>query len=215
MLYPQGEVPLVSDFGFAVSVGQEVRIGIDVTNITNLTPPHGTCGEKSLKYYEKYSRNACRMECSTDFIVKTCGCKMFYMPGNIPICDLETSYYCSRAALAMVANMNNTCECPVPCSQLIYKPIMSSAKFTSDIYNSYLEEYFQSPIGHFDKNIARVNIFFQELAVHEVQEVKAYNIFGLLCDIGGSLGLWLGGSILTVIEILDICFKGCCSSAWR
>ncbi|XP_070562172.1 acid-sensing ion channel 2-like [Ptychodera flava] len=85
MLYPQGEVPLVGDLGFAVSVGQEVRIGIDVTNITNLTPPHGSCGKRALKYYDKYSRNSCRMECVTDFMVESCGCKMFYMPGTVLI----------------------------------------------------------------------------------------------------------------------------------
>ncbi|XP_070560645.1 acid-sensing ion channel 2-like [Ptychodera flava] len=215
MLYPQGEVPLVGDLGFAVSVGQKVRVGIDVTNITNLAPPHGSCGEKSLKYYDKYSRNACRMECATDFMVQMCGCKLFYMPGNVTVCDIQTAYYCGHEALVTVRNINATCECPVPCSQLIYKPNLSSAKFTSDIYGAYLENHFQVPSGHFDKNFAKLNIFFQELAVHEVHEEKAYSIFGLLCDIGGSLGLWLGGSILTVIEIFDICFKGCCSSAWR
>ncbi|XP_070559986.1 acid-sensing ion channel 2-like [Ptychodera flava] len=215
MLYPQGEVPLVGDLGFAVSVGQEVRIGIDVTNITNLTPPHGSCGKRALKYYDKYSRNSCRMECVTDFMVESCGCKMFYMPGNVTICDIETAYYCGRAALAMVTNISDTCECPVPCSQLIYKPILSNAKFTSDIYGIYLEDIYKLPRVYCDKNIAKLDIFFQELALHEVQEEKAYGILGLLCDLGGSLGLWLGGSILTVIEILDICFKGCCGSAWR
>ncbi|XP_070560646.1 acid-sensing ion channel 2-like [Ptychodera flava] len=215
MLYRQGDVPLVGDLGFAVSVGQEVRIGIDVTNITNITPPHGSCGEKSLKYYDKYSINACRMECSTDFMVQMCGCKLFYMPGNITVCDIQQSFYCGQAASVTLRNTNGTCECPVPCSQLIYKPNLSGAKFTSDILGAHLENRYHLPSGHFEKNLAKLNIFFQELAVHEVEEEKAYNIFGLLCDIGGSLGLWLGGSILTVIEILDICFKGCFGSAWR
>ncbi|XP_070560649.1 acid-sensing ion channel 1-like isoform X2 [Ptychodera flava] len=215
MLYQQGDIPLVADLGFAVSVGEEVLVGVDVTSIQNLPPPHGSCGKKHLKYYDEYSRNACRMECKTDYMVDYCGCRMFYMPGNATVCDFRVMYVCGQVALAELMNEESRCECPLPCTQVIYKPNLSHAKYTYQAFANFQAEYFGVPPEYFESNLVKLHIFFQELAIHEVQEEVAYNIFGLLCDIGGSLGLWLGGSILTVIEILDICFKGCCGSAWH
>ncbi|XP_070552311.1 acid-sensing ion channel 2-like [Ptychodera flava] len=228
MLYPQGDVPLVTDLGFAIAVGEEVRIGVEVTRITNLAPPHGTCGEKHLSYYQRYSKNACRMECKTHFMVRSCGCKLFYMPGNATVCNLKESHICGQKALdafvnaqslyphrGTVVNASSSCDCPDPCSRVIYKPNLSHAKFPSDAYAEFLQYIIGLPLSYLSDNIAKVDIFFQELSINEVEQQKAYDIFGLLCDIGGALGLWLGGSVLTVMEIIDICFKGCCSRTWH
>ncbi|XP_070560652.1 acid-sensing ion channel 1C-like isoform X1 [Ptychodera flava] len=213
MLYEQGDVPLISDLGFAVAPGEDVRVGIEVTKVVNLPPPHGICGEKSLKYYNRYSVNACQMECKTDHVVEHCGCKAFFMPGNANVCDVKQYYNCLQ--YAEFSFTNKTCDCPVPCTQVIYKPSLSHAKYPSDAYATYLESAYGYPREVFTANMAKVDVYFQELSVTEITQEKAYGVFALLCDIGGSLGLWLGGSILTVMEIIDIFLKGCCRTSWH
>ncbi|XP_070552778.1 acid-sensing ion channel 1C-like [Ptychodera flava] len=215
MLYKQGDVPLVGEMGFAVPVGEEVRVGVEVTNITNLPPPHGVCRDKELTYYSRYSKNACRLECFTEFILRTCGCRLAYMPGNATVCDISQAYGCGNWALSLFVNQSSQCDCPVPCSRVMYRPNLSHAKFPSDIYSSFLSSLFGMPSSTFSGNIAKLDIFFQELSVTQIEQQEAYDIFGLLCDIGGALGLWLGGSILTVIEIFDIIMKGCFTRGWH
>ena len=41
------------------------------------------------------------------------------------------------------------------------------------------------------------------MSISKLIEKKSYDIFSLACDIGGSLGLFLGASIVTLIELLD------------
>jgi len=43
----------------------------------------------------------------------------------------------------------------------------------------------------------------QDLTFDDIEEVLAYSTIPLLCDIGGSLGLFLGASVLTFFEIIE------------
>ena len=46
-------------------------------------------------------------------------------------------------------------------------------------------------------------IFFSELKYTHTKDEAAYSSLALLCDIGGSLGLILGSTILTFCEFTD------------
>jgi len=48
-----------------------------------------------------------------------------------------------------------------------------------------------------------VQIFFSELKYTSIEAQEAYTVLALLCDIGGSLGLILGSTMLTVCEFAD------------
>ncbi|XP_046369463.2 acid-sensing ion channel 1A-like [Haliotis rufescens] len=56
----------------------------------------------------------------------------------------------------------------------------------------------------YQDNVLNVNIYFEDLSVEERVKSEAYSVEGLVCDIGGSIGLCLGGSILTLIEVVDL-----------
>jgi len=51
-----------------------------------------------------------------------------------------------------------------------------------------------------------VQIFFSELKLTHVETQAAYSALALLSDIGGTLGLVLGSSVLTICEIADFLF---------
>jgi len=46
-------------------------------------------------------------------------------------------------------------------------------------------------------------IFFSELKYTYIETKAAYTAFGLMCDIGGSFGLILGSTVLTLFEFTD------------
>ena len=60
------------------------------------------------------------------------------------------------------------------------------------IDNSYLRQ-----------NIILVKIFFTELKVKRMEQSVAYNLYSFFSDLGGSLGLLLGASILSLMEVVD------------
>ncbi|XP_016107206.1 acid-sensing ion channel 4-like [Sinocyclocheilus grahami] len=56
-------------------------------------------------------------------------------------------------------------------------------------------------------NFLILDIFFEALNYETIEQKKAYDIAGLLGDIGGQMGLFIGASILTILEILDYIYE--------
>jgi len=50
---------------------------------------------------------------------------------------------------------------------------------------------------------AILQIFFSELKYTYIEDQEAYTLLALMCDIGGAMGLILGGTMLTVCELTD------------
>jgi Amiloride-sensitive sodium channel len=49
-----------------------------------------------------------------------------------------------------------------------------------------------------------LQVYFTDLKYTKVEASAAYTFLALLCDIGGALGLILGSTLLTVVELMDI-----------
>ena len=54
------------------------------------------------------------------------------------------------------------------------------------------------------KELVFLDIFYSQLSYVNIQTTPAYNLLKLVCDIGGALGLILGGTILTIVEFLQL-----------
>jgi hypothetical protein len=55
-------------------------------------------------------------------------------------------------------------------------------------------------------NIAVVKIYFTDMKIKHTDQSAAYSWSAFFSDLGGSLGLLLGASVLSLIEVLDMCF---------
>ena len=53
-------------------------------------------------------------------------------------------------------------------------------------------------------NFARVNVYLKGMMVEEYLEKKSYELANLFSDIGGSFGLWIGMSIITWCEVVEL-----------
>ncbi|XP_072171565.1 acid-sensing ion channel 2-like [Diadema setosum] len=208
-LFEKGTEPMVMDLGFAISPGSNVMVGVELHETHSLPPPYGSCSDKPLKYYDRYGLAECQTECMTDIIVTVCGCKRAYMPGPARVCNPVEYVTCAKG-LHYYASSHATCSCPQPCATVTYKPTISAASYPSIFWQNHLNKVYLSqfennfPDDHFQNNMCYLNIYFREMSIHRVSEYQAYTFTSLLCDIGGSLGLWLGGSILTIVELCDL-----------
>ena len=150
---------------------------------------------------------------------------------EVPECNMKhlISQNCSENVLKVKKEINpSKCKCLTPCESTIYdyhvsysdfpnNHIISKTNFTSN-YKKILprirEGLDDESYGTFDKNLKKhlgenliyLDIYFDNMKVLTVEENIADNISSLISDLGGQLGLWLGISILTVVEILYCSF---------
>lgn len=57
------------------------------------------------------------------------------------------------------------------------------------------------------QNLLRLNVYLEELSVVEFKQLPAYDLADLFADIGGTLGLWMGISVLTMMELVELVLR--------
>ncbi|XP_071484470.1 acid-sensing ion channel 1C-like [Diadema antillarum] len=204
VLYDYGTEPSIEDSGFGIAPGEMTLAAVDVIEYTNLPPPHGQCGEKVLKYYDYYGHTECYNECSEDFIRGECGCKTLAMKGVDRECTAWEFFNCTAPVYYyFLDNAEELCDCPPACSRRTYSASVSHVEYPSTFWTQPLSAFYNLDSTYFKENVCGLTVFFKDKTVQRIRQRKVYDFFSLLCDIGGSLGLWLGGSILTLFEIVD------------
>ncbi|XP_067948260.1 acid-sensing ion channel 1A-like isoform X2 [Watersipora subatra] len=100
----------------------------------------------------------------------------------------------------------------------LMKRIRKKARSTEDgqpqLTNSEVNEQVKSIVK---SNFLQVNIYYERLQQVTYEEVALYDDYQFASDLGGSFGLWVGWSIITMIEFIEVlidllvyfCF-GCC-----
>nr|URS64679.1 FMRFamide-gated sodium channel-like 2 [Malacoceros fuliginosus] len=140
---------------------------------------------------------------------------------------------CEAASLAeFVAedNVRESCGCHPPCEEYSYKTDVSYSYWPLDFtqlsfYQSYvlnhpdvdnlkayqnLENYNTSEListGLIRKNFLRLNVYLKDLIIQEYIQKKSYEIQNLISDMGGTFGLWIGMSVITWCEVVELLIR--------
>ncbi|VDK67165.1 unnamed protein product [Litomosoides sigmodontis] len=89
----------------------------------------------------------------------------------------------------------------------------------SNLYQKELPAYlanFEFGSAFVEQNFAMVNVFLHRMNIETWRQESTYSIWSLACDVGGALGLFLGASLLTVIELIYSCCQyGLCNPFCR
>ncbi|XP_046571635.1 acid-sensing ion channel 4-A-like [Haliotis rubra] len=125
----------------------------------------------------------------------------------------------------MVEEEDTTCQtrCTPNCRDESYQQEISASMWPAANHIPKLAESFVSqliasgrkvPISEsssatekeefFRRNVMSVNIFYKTLNYEKIETRPAYDWKSLLSDVGGQAGLWLGFSLLTLGEILEL-----------
>ena len=117
---------------------------------------------------------------SNDYIYKNC---LPMCPLECNITDYRTSYSLSKFPTEMHLNIFNK-----------NKDLL--AKFNSNKSFTNLDEL--------SSNLIKVNIYYDKLSYTLINEFETTTIATLLSNIGGTLGLYLSVSVLSIVEMIEV-----------
>ena len=104
-------------------------------------------------------------------------------------------------------------KCPLECNRTKYLTEISSLQLSGGYYSYLIEENsnlasdFVSQETNANvaaKSFVSLNIFYKTLSFELTEETHKMNIVDLLASIGGNLSLFLGVSIFSLFEIIEI-----------
>ncbi|XP_070539351.1 uncharacterized protein [Ptychodera flava] len=226
IIAPADLAPLPQLNGFTIKPGSVTSIAIRENQLTRMYPPWGNCtygGTEDLfkveGFQNKYSVLACENACVLNALEQYCGCTDS-IHRNGRVCRLldEDEDRCKNLIYYFSRNNMLPCDCRQPCRERQFSLTMSQSLWPSDVY---LRHLLQSVHNENPKtrnindalsarsNFVKLEIYLERLSYEVTSEYKAYTWEDLLSDIGGTLGLYIGLSVITVCEfikfIVDVC----------
>lgn len=201
-IHRQSEPPEPDDQGIGIATGTNAFINIRQLNIIDKTG--ASCNSKEqvseLNFLQKdfnYSAAACANDCFYTQIARACNCVISdefaadREPYNtFPLCRVRDM--CCVLAQQTTAV---SCSCLPSCNSTFYQLTSSYSSFPA---NFFATEGLVDP----GNNLLTANIFYESLSITEQVTSSSYDVVSLLSDIGGQLGLFLGISIISLIEFL-------------
>lgn len=175
-------------------------------------------------YYEitDYRQNFCLKACFQKFLISFCGCFDLKLPrqnnsSNISGCVEVNKINCIRNGESIFYNSSeiDKCymDCPTECSQVIYDTKISTAGYPAEWYKKVLfnDSNFMKIIENtedfdIEKAILMVNVFYDQMYYTVINEAPAMTFEYVIGFIGGNFGLFVGISILSLVEIVEILF---------
>ncbi|ESN94082.1 hypothetical protein HELRODRAFT_180250 [Helobdella robusta] len=211
--YPYGYRVLINDqdepirmkeHGFKINLGEETDVAVSAINISRMKYPHGNCNDE-LNYHQV----KCERTCLTRVIIDNCNCRPIYMQeiGNESICDyIEEICVDEVTYLYYTRKFNVSCSCPPMCNEINYKMFVTGAKL-GDITGFVLKnKYKQLNSGNYSiwNECMFLKVYFSSMQYTTITSKAEYSEMALLSDLGGALGLLLGSTFFTVVELFEV-----------
>uniref|UniRef100_A0A1I8P290 Pickpocket protein 28-like n=1 Tax=Stomoxys calcitrans TaxID=35570 RepID=A0A1I8P290_STOCA len=172
--------------------------------------------ERHLRFYKIYSQNNCERECLTNITYSQCGCVHFAMPRfqGTAVCH-EDKMDCmikSEKQLLLKHFLDNlqgeeqsfeksidNCNCLPACTSLEYETEITEANF--DFVNILRDNDLYEDETVWAK-FSILSIYFKDSEFITSRRSELYGVTELLANFGGVVGLFMGISILSVVEIV-------------
>jgi len=152
---------------------------------------------------------------------------------------------CARRTRDLVTRnttMMSECRCHPPCDEFLYDVSYSLSKWPATGYEGdaaymdiFYNELFRERFANTSKNesmwdyfrdenrdstlkdFARLNVYIADSNVVVTQETADYDFNQLVSDIGGQLGIWVGISVITLSEVVELGYLLFCHfvRTWR
>ena len=217
--------------GFDVAVGTETNIALTKTTSQQIKFPFSNCtidantDSMSSKYYQIFVQNNltylmsdCLELCYQMVLLERCDCidsmsqfNNLFAVSFARFCDFTNGS--SDDSLCFDDSIDWFCrkpaQCPIECNRVSYTFSSSFSKYPTRSYerSNALANLFDLYGDKLKENILKVNIYFNDLSVNTISETAKVKVVDLLSNLGGVLGGFIGFSVLTFLEFVDLFVK--------
>jgi hypothetical protein len=110
----------------------------------------------------------------------------------------------------------NCADCPDNCDSFLYEMTPAFTRYPEFKYavklidsSAFLRQIFTDVKANYSlikDSLVSFHVFYSDLKYIEIKELEKQSLIDLICSIGGTLGLFIGASILSFVEILEAIF---------
>ena len=118
--------------------------------------------------------------------------------------------------IELIINFNYSFKGPLECKATHFNAFITLNSFSKDVYVDYVQKK-SNFLSKYDNKtldtstvlnrLLRVNIFYDSLSYTHITESVSMTGVSLLATIGGFMGMFLGMSLMTLVEILEILLR--------
>ena len=187
-------------YGISVPTLKNAIIPIVRHSVVDETDEEGCTDDVELTFLPNvvYSRFACMLDATIKHIAETCGCILSPVrPHDGPFVNIRNCTFNDSCCLFdAYRNFDATSGCPLPCHYSYYDHHISYTSFSVQELNDTFN------ISVDDANFLSLHIFMENLHITNSITQYTYGLTNLFADFGGHSGLFLGISIISIMEIL-------------
>nr|XP_034834374.1 pickpocket protein 28-like [Maniola hyperantus] len=233
LLHTPSDLPRPSQQYIRVPIYQGVTIAFTATleftsdGLEVFTPFGRQCyfeDERSLAYFKLYTQSNCEYECLTNFTYARCGCVHFSMPHgpDMAVCNVG-SLKCMNKAEMELSTMDiedegsgnvtiqeaiqiaDACNCLPACTSITYDTEVVQTELHEVERHSY--EFKNNSRGGYitESKVSQVVLYFKRPLFDIAKRSELYGTSDILASCGGLLGLFMGFSVINIVEILYFC----------
>ena len=214
------EIPDLSEHAHLAGPGQMTRFSIEKKKLIRAKAPFKDNCTDNIKLPEP--THDCLVDCAVTQMLDKCkvvdvrtALEVYSKKREVlPTPQSSTNDECIRDFMTHYATEQNLCHCPVGCEEVFFEVFATQAQWPSDATMPHWVEKAQSARGkenvtseYIRGNYVAIQIYYKDFVVSVTKHTAAYDINSFLSDLGGQLGLWIGASVYSAIEILLFLFE--------
>lgn len=161
--------------------------------------------KRQLQFFQKYTQRNCQLDRLAFRTFQGCNCTAYGMPRfpSVSICRTSKQLTCVRDVESFLVQriLNHTAldfNCLPACRSISYDAEMSMSRF--DRFNH--EKAMKKPNRQSKRRYSRVLITFKDEQFFSSRRAEVYSLVDFIANCGGILGLFMGISILSIVEIV-------------
>jgi hypothetical protein len=229
----QSNMPLSTE-RVEVRPGASTHIVLHKSVTTTLPAPYGSCINMTGNNHSvipalfinngyAYRRLNCLEQCNQMYMIERCQCADIDMVnmGGAKLCLTQVEQKCMATVnneldkKAYAPGCSQMSVCPLECEITVYSHSQYQNTFPSPAYASYLATksgvqniFAMNNMSYsyekLQQSVVSVAVFFDDLHYELVSDAPSMELPDLVSGIGGMWGLFLGMSVLSVIEYVEI-----------
>lgn len=217
--------PTFSEEAFVVQPNSVTNLMVTKTEYKKLSAPYSDCVADKLSIYRTESANKSffiRYTIQSDGsysqrrCIFRCG-ELLNQENNIVTC--RTKNDTSLECLNNITDLNEfydycSSQCPMECEYNVYSTLPAQAEYPSHNYALWLmqQDWFRQKfaqnvtLDRVKSSILKLNVYFSSMNVDMYTEKPEMDFYTFLGNLGGQMSLFLGISLLSFFELLELAF---------